>query len=52
MPGHDDDRRVDFFDDFDILPDTTSDEGALGWGDDLTDDSTDRLIAERPPHWS
>lgn len=49
--GPDDERRVEFLDDLDVLPDTTSDEGALGWGDEVSDDSTSRLIAERPPHW-
>jgi len=35
-----------------LLPDTTSDEREVGWGDDLGDD-TDRdeqLEADRPPH--
>ncbi|MCY9785124.1 hypothetical protein KIK06_14660 [Nocardiopsis sp. EMB25] len=51
MSGPDGDRTVDFFDDLDILPDTTSDERSLGWGEDGPDDDTARLIAERPPHW-
>ncbi|GAB3708824.1 hypothetical protein [Nocardiopsis nanhaiensis] len=42
MPGPDDD--------FELFPDTTRDERAEGWGDG-EDDSTARLIAERPPHW-
>ncbi len=50
MSGPDDERRVDFFDDLDILPDTTGDESGPGWGDP-EEDSTARLIAERPPHW-
>jgi hypothetical protein len=39
-----------------VLPDTTSDEQEVGWGDDLSDDSSDdavdrRLIEDRPPHY-
>ncbi|WP_298325448.1 hypothetical protein [Haloactinopolyspora sp.] len=38
-------------DDFEVLPDVTTDESPSGWGDG--DDSNDeRLLAERPPHWS
>lgn len=34
----------------DVLPDTTVDETAQGWGDG--DDSNDsRLLEDRPPHW-
>ncbi|HZY27286.1 MAG: hypothetical protein ACRDVO_10190 [Jiangellaceae bacterium] len=37
-------------DDFDVLPDTTSDERADGWGE--SDESADdRFEQERPPHW-
>jgi hypothetical protein len=37
-------------DDFDVLPDTTSDERPDGWGEpDESDD--DRLERDRPPHW-
>jgi hypothetical protein len=50
VSGPDDERRVDFLDDLDILPDTTGDERGPGWGDS-DDDSTARLLAERPPHW-
>jgi hypothetical protein len=38
-------------DDFVVLPDTTADEDAAGWGDD-EGSNDDRLVAERPPHWS
>ena len=38
-------------DDFDVLPDTTADETAGGWGDDRDDTNDDRLTRERPPHW-
>ncbi|WP_201294933.1 MULTISPECIES: hypothetical protein [unclassified Nocardiopsis] len=51
MSGPDDERRVDFFDDLDILPDTTTDESGPGWGDSAEDDSIARLLDERPPHW-
>ncbi|HVW80813.1 MAG TPA: hypothetical protein VHB69_07750 [Mycobacteriales bacterium] len=39
-----------------LLPDTTSDEREVGWGDDLDDLGDDRdrdeeLAADRPPHY-
>jgi hypothetical protein len=38
-----------------VLPDTTSDENPVGWGDEAaSDDDLDdeqRLAAERPPHY-
>ncbi|HET6729940.1 MAG TPA: hypothetical protein VFG96_11005 [Jiangellaceae bacterium] len=38
-------------DDFDVLPDTTSDERGDSWGE--TDESDDdRLEQDRPPHWA
>lgn len=39
--------------DDDLLPDRTSDEGDIGWGDDGSDEqsSDERLLADRPPHW-
>ena len=43
-PEHDDD----------LLPDRTSDERDVGWGDDAADDRSaddERLLADRPPHW-
>ncbi|WP_174255929.1 hypothetical protein [Phytoactinopolyspora mesophila] len=37
--------------DFVVLPDVTADESNRAWGDD--DASNDqRLLDERPPHWS
>lgn len=36
-----------------VLPDVTSDERAVGWGDDLSesdDDDDARFTRERPPH--
>jgi hypothetical protein len=38
-----------------VLPDTTSDESAVGWGDEVADEERERsdderLNAERPPH--
>jgi hypothetical protein len=41
-----------------LLPDTTTDEGTVGWGDEVYDDTVGdeaerdeaRLRAERPPH--
>jgi hypothetical protein len=38
-----------------LLPDATSDELEVGWGDDLSDsdevDRDDELKADRPPHY-
>jgi hypothetical protein len=38
-----------------LLPDTTTDEQEIGWGDDLVDDDAaaadERLIEDRPPHY-
>lgn len=38
-----------------VLPSTTADERALGWGDPPADHPTDsndsRLLSDRPPHW-
>ena len=34
-----------------LLPDRTTDETDIGWGDDSeVDDATRRLLDERPPH--
>jgi hypothetical protein len=52
MSAPDDERTVEFDDDLDILPDTTSDERGPGWGDAPdADDNTARLLEDRPPHW-
>jgi hypothetical protein len=46
----DDDRYVDLFDDdLKILPDQTSDDTDVGWGERPPDDDAARY--ERPPHW-
>jgi len=37
-------------DDFDVLPDTTSDELGEGWNE-ADESNDDRLVEERPPHW-
>lgn len=34
-----------------VLPDTTVDETAPGWGDEVEESSDQRLLDERPPHW-
>lgn len=34
-----------------VLPDTTVDEKAPGWGDEVDDSNDQRLLDERPPHW-
>jgi hypothetical protein len=35
-----------------LLPDRTSDERDVGWGDDQVDDDRDeQLEADRPPHY-
>lgn len=51
MAGSDGERRVDFLDGVDVLPDITGDESPEGWGEYAEDDSTARLIDDRPPHW-
>jgi hypothetical protein len=38
-------------DEFVVLPDTTTDEGDVGWGDEPADADDRRLLEERPPHW-
>lgn len=38
-------------DDFEVLPDITTDEGVAGWNEDGDETNDDRLLAERPPHW-
>ncbi len=52
--GPDDDRLVDLDDDLEILPDQTSDDTDIGWGEwrggDGGDDDS-RLLEDRPPHW-
>ncbi|GGS51160.1 hypothetical protein GCM10010156_07130 [Planobispora rosea] len=49
----DDLRPVDLFDDGpEILPDQTSDDTDLGWGEWRgSGGDDDRLLEERPPHW-
>jgi hypothetical protein len=48
----DDDRTVDFdVDDLPVLPEQTSDDTALGWGDPAGVND-DRLLEDRPPHWA
>ncbi|HVT22384.1 MAG TPA: hypothetical protein VHE57_13465 [Mycobacteriales bacterium] len=35
-----------------LLPEITSDEREIGWGDELDDDDRDeQLRADRPPHY-
>jgi hypothetical protein len=48
----DDLRPVDLFDEgLPVLPDQTSDDTDLGWGDWRSGDSDSRYLDERPPHW-
>lgn len=52
MYGPDDDREVTFDDELPVLPDQTSDDTDVGWGEwrgDAGDE--ERLRADRPPHW-
>lgn len=63
MAVSDDERPVELGDeDYTVLPDQTSDESDLGWGE-ATDPPAKRaagslsardfeLLDERPPHWS
>ncbi|KXK63318.1 hypothetical protein AWW66_03105 [Micromonospora rosaria] len=46
----DDDRTVDFGEDFVVLPEQTADDTDRGWGEH-SGGNDDRLLAERPPHW-
>jgi hypothetical protein len=47
----DDHREVPFADDgLAVLPDTTRDDTAAGWGEREADNSA-RLLEDRPPHW-
>ncbi|MBG0830724.1 hypothetical protein HS041_23470 [Planomonospora sp. ID67723] len=48
----DDLRTVDLFEDGpEILPDQTSDDTDLGWGEWRGSGDDDRLLEDRPPHW-
>lgn len=48
----DDMRPVDLFDEgLPVLPDQTSDDTDLGWGEWRSDSDISRLLDERPPHW-
>lgn len=48
----DDMRPVDLFDEgLPVLPDQTSDDTDLGWGDWRSDSDVSHLLEERPPHW-
>ena len=61
MAVSDDDRSVELGDDdYAVLPDQTSDESELGWGEAPPRPSRAKrelsprdieLLAERPPHW-
>lgn len=52
MAGPDDEREIEPGDDeFVVLPDRTSDEFDIGWGEWRGRDDDDRLTADRPPHW-
>jgi hypothetical protein len=35
-----------------VLPDRSSDETDVGWGDPPEPDDRDRLQRDRPPHWN
>lgn len=48
----DEQRIVELFDDeLPILPDQTTDDTDLGWGDHRDSSNLRRLLDERPPHW-
>ncbi|WP_179271342.1 hypothetical protein [Actinomadura meyerae] len=50
--GPDDERPVELDDDLEILPDQTSDDTDVGWGEWRgAGDDDSRLLEERPPHW-
>ncbi|HKT03328.1 MAG TPA: hypothetical protein VJT31_27680 [Rugosimonospora sp.] len=44
-------RPVVFDDEPAVLPDQTRDDTDQGWGE-RRGDNDERLLAERPPHWS
>jgi hypothetical protein len=46
----DDRREVTLTEDFEILPDQTTDDTDSGWGE-APGSNDDYLLAERPPHW-
>ena len=47
---YDDDRVVSLDEEILVLPDQTTDDTDLGWGERVTSND-DRLLEERPPHW-
>lgn len=49
--GPDDDRPVELDDDLEILPDQTSDDTDVGWGEWRGGEDDSRLFEDRPPHW-
>ncbi|HLU27418.1 MAG TPA: hypothetical protein VKZ65_03195 [Glycomyces sp.] len=62
MAVSDDDRSVELSDDYAVLPDQTSDESEVGWGEvpphrrprakkGALSARDLELLAERPPHW-
>ena len=52
VPHPDDMRPVDLFDEgLPVLPDQTSDDTDLGWGEWVRDSDDSRFLEERPPHW-
>lgn len=49
--GLDGERIVDLVDDdFVVLPEQSTDDTDLGWGE-RSDSNDERLLADRPPHW-
>jgi hypothetical protein len=52
IPRSDEEREVDLTgDDAPLLPDQTSDDTDVGWGERHTDRDDHHLRDERPPHW-
>ncbi|GAA4583782.1 hypothetical protein GCM10023194_21980 [Planotetraspora phitsanulokensis] len=48
----DDLRPVDLFDEgLPVLPDQTSDDTDLGWGEWSPGSDDSRFLEDRPPHW-
>jgi hypothetical protein len=46
----DDRREVALTEEFEILPDQTTDDTDAGWGE-RRNSNDDALFTERPPHW-
>ena len=44
--------EIGWDDEFVVLPDVTTDERDIGWGEEASGEDDQRLMDERPPHWA